>query len=353
MPTFKHGFQKRLLRVALFSIFCTAGLVDSTYAASNSHDAPHSHAAAGAPIVESSQLESALARGAILWDVRSAEDYKRGHIPGAINFGDAGKVLRDEQKEDFLPSAVIEKIFAEAGLDPSREIIVYGARGNAYAYFGRYAVRYFGGQQVSVFHDGIEGWREAGKPVAVEPTRLPAITLKLTPVSSLAVSTDEVAKRFNKPGVQVLDVRTRKEFSGDDIRAIRGGHIPGAVNIPYEQNWQDPDAPQKIARKESSNSAGLALKNRSALENLYKDLDRDKETIIYCQSGVRASETSTVLETLGFKNIKVYDSSWLGWAAKLSVPVEDEAFLNVGALTGEMKALKQRIADLEKQIATK
>ncbi|MDE2585415.1 MAG: hypothetical protein KGN39_08440, partial [Betaproteobacteria bacterium] len=115
-------------------------------------------------IVDLSQVEAARARGAILWDVRSADDYKRGHLPGAINFGDAGKLLRDQQKEDFLPTPVIEKLFSEAGLDPNREIVVYGARGNPYAYFGRFTVRYFGGRQVSVFHDGFEGWQEAGKP---------------------------------------------------------------------------------------------------------------------------------------------------------------------------------------------
>ncbi|MDE2585785.1 MAG: hypothetical protein KGN39_10335, partial [Betaproteobacteria bacterium] len=90
---------------------------------------------------------------------------------------------------------------------------------------------------------------------------------------------------------------------------------------------------------------------------LYQDLDRNKETIVYCQSGVRAAETAAVLETLGFSKVKVYDSSWLGWAARLSAPVENETFLNVGALTsqlnGQIAALKRRVDELEKQLAKK
>ena len=348
--------NQTLLALAL-SLCCAAGLALHTPSA---HASPQAAAASKADtqgIVDIAQVEAAQARGAILWDVRSADDYKRGHLPGAINFGDAGKVLRDDQKEDFLPTPVIEKLFADAGLDPSREIVVYGARGNPYAYFGRFAVRYFGGRQVSVFHDGFEGWQEAGKQVSTDPVQLSPVPLKLTPTPALAVSTDQVVQQFNRPGVQVLDVRTRKEFAGDDIRAIRGGHIPGAINIPFEQNWQDPEAPQKLAKKESSNTGGLALKDRPALEKLYQDLDRNKETIVYCQSGVRASETAAVLETLGFTKVKVYDSSWLGWAAKLSAPVENETFLNVGALTGQLNGqintLKRRVDELEKQLAKK
>ncbi|WP_334157619.1 sulfurtransferase [Oryzomicrobium sp.] len=351
----------RILRTLAVGLFCAAGLVLHA-APSHAADGPapaKANAAAqpGGRIVDIAQVEAAIARGAIVWDVRSADDYKRGHLPGAINFGDAGKVLRDEQREDFLPTAAIAKAFGDAGLDPRQEVVVYGGRGNAYAYFGGYAVRYFGGRNVSVFHDGFEGWQEAGKPVSTESHQRPKIALTLAPNPAIAATTDEVVKRFNAPGVQVLDVRTRKEFSGDDIRAIRGGHIPGAISIPVEQNWQDPEAPQKLAKKEAANTAGLALKDRSALEALYKDLDRNKETIVYCQSGVRASETAAVLETLGFKEVKVYDSSWLGWAAKLSAPVENETFLNVGALTGQLNAqinaLKRRVDELEKQLAKK
>src|SRR5437868_13490739 len=108
--------------------------------------------------------------------------------------------------------------------------------------------------------------------------------------------------RLNDSDLQILDVRTPQEFIGEDIRAIRGGHIPGAINIPYEQNWIDPETLAKLARKQTNNSGGMSLKAAGDLQRLYSRLDPSKETIVYCQSGARASETAGVLEQLGFTN---------------------------------------------------
>ena len=86
------------------------------------------------------------------------------------------------------------------------------------------------------------------------------------------------------------------------------------------------------------------------LKALYARLDPGKETVVYCQSGVRAAETASVLETLGFRNIKVYDSSWLGYAARLDAPAANERFFNVGALNGRLASMQRRIDELEKLI---
>ena len=67
------------------------------------------------------------------------------------------------------------------------------------------------------------------------------MTLKLEINPTAAVSTKEMVSRLNNPDVQIIDARTPQEFTGEDVRAIRGGHIPGAINIPYEQNWVDPE----------------------------------------------------------------------------------------------------------------
>ena len=149
----------------------------------------------------------------------------------------------------------------------------------------------------------------------------------------------------------MLDVRTRAEFAGLDVRAIRGGHVPGAVNIPYEGNWVDPGTPGKLARREVANNRGLSLKSDADLRKLYSRLDANKETVVYCQSGVRAAETAAVLDKFGFRNIKVYNSSWLGYAAKLDAPVENEVFFNVGALSAQLTAMQSKIDALEKALA--
>jgi thiosulfate/3-mercaptopyruvate sulfurtransferase len=302
-------------------------------------------------IVDAPFVAEAIKRGAIIWDVRAPADYQRGHIPGAVNIGAVAQALRNPNTEDFLPTAQIERTLGAAGIDPAREIVVYSTRGDANAYMALYSIAYFGGKQGHVYHAGIDGWRGAGHEISTTPNKLAPVTLKLVPNTRLGIDTAEMLAA-QKRGVQVIDARTVGEFSGNDIRAIRGGHIPGAINIPYEHNWVDPETAGKLARKQVADNSGMSLKTRQELSKVYAALDPDKETIVYCQSGTRASETAVVLAQLGFKNVKVYEPSWLGYAALLSAPANNETFFNVGALNARLGALQQRIEQLERELAT-
>ena len=298
-------------------------------------------------IVDLQYVKAAQQRGAIIWDVRASNQYLEGHIPGAINFGDIGTVLRDPNREDFIDLAEINAIFNKVGLDIYKEIVVYGSRGNPYSYFGLFTIHYFGGKQAKVFHDGIDGWADAGLPIEKTSSTLASINIKLAPQENLVVSNEQMRKLYNNQSVQVVDARTFNEFKGNDVRAIRGGHIPGAISIPYEQNWKDPATGSKLAKKEVKTNAGMSLKTKDELNALYAKLDPNKETVVYCQSGVRAAETATVLQNLGYKNVKIYDSSWLGWASHLASPVADETYLNVGMLNARIAAMQNKINELE------
>lgn len=304
-------------------------------------------------IIQTDQLQQAVARGAIIWDVRDEKSYLDGHIPGAINIGEIGSVLRDPNKEDYISTEQIQKLFNNAGLDVNREIVVYGARGNPYAYFGLYTVNYFGGKNAQVYHDGIDGWKQAGLPLQKERQTLAPVSVTLVPQAQLVVSNEQMLKIAQSKSVQIIDARTPDEYSGKDVRTMRGGHIPNAINIPYEDNWQDPATAMKLSKKQVADNSGMALKNQTDLKQLYAKLDPDKETVVYCQSGVRAAETATVLKNLGFKKVKVYDSSWLGWGNNLQAPVADETFLNVGALNAKIATMQNKINQLEEALKAK
>ena len=321
-------------------LFSIALLLISSLAAAQKNDA----------IIQTAQVQEALARGAIIWDVRDEKSYLEGHIPGAINIGDAGNVLRDANKEDYIATAKIQAIFNQAGLDINKDIVVYGSRGNPYAYFGLYTINYFGGKQAQIYHDGIDAWKSAGLPLQKERSILPAVSVVLVPQPQLLVSNEEMLKLVQSKSVQIIDARTPDEFSGKDVRAIRGGHIPNAINIPFEENWQDPAASIKLSKKQVSDNSGMTLTSQADLKKLYSGLDPNQETVVYCQSGVRASETATVLKNLGFEKVKVYDSSWLGWGNNLKAQVSDEAFLNVGALNAKMAAMQNKINQLEEAL---
>lgn len=330
-----------------------AALIAFAYASPmvSAADKPAAQAQSQARIIDSAGMQEAIQRGAIVWDVRKGDDYKKGHIPGAVNIGDIGKVLRKDADEDYIPLAEMEKVLGAAGIDPAKEIVVYGDKGNPYAYFGLLTIEYLNGKQARVYHGGIDDWKAAGNPVVTEVTKVEPVALKLSINPNVTVSTKDVIAAQKRKGVQIVDVRTAGEYAGDDIRAIRGGHIPNATHIAYEQNWADPDTPAKLDKKEVKNKDGMALKPADKLKELYSKLDPAKETIVYCQSGVRAAETATVLKDMGFTKVKVYDASWLGYGNTLDAPADKVQFFNVGALNGKLAAMQKRIDNLEKMLA--
>lgn len=304
-------------------------------------------------IVDLAQAQQAIARGALLWDARGKDAFAKGHIPGAVNIGDPTVTLRDDKTEDYLPTAEIEKLLGAAGIDPAREVIVYGGRGLPSVYFAQLTLRYFGAAKARVFHDGIDAWRAAGLPVSTTAAKPTPVSIKLMPRSGVIIESRDVVAALKRNDVQFLDVRSAKEFRGEDVRAIRGGHIPGAINIPYEQNWIDPDTRGKLSRGEVKDTAGMSLKPGEQLARLYEKLDPAKEIIVYCQSGNRAAQTAGVLADLGYKSVKVYDSSWLGYSSWLTAPAEDEVWTNFGSLLSAMKGLENRFGELERQAGAK
>ncbi len=260
-------------------------------------------------IVDTAFVEAAIKRGAIVWDTRGEPEYRAGHIPGAVSVGQV-LALRGPDNENIALDRLV-KILGDAGIDPSKEIVLYGPRAGTGGYFAKVNLEVLGAKNVRVYHGGWQDWTAAGKPVATEPTKLPPVMLKSAFTPGIVIMTKDIVDNIGKPGVQILDARTIEEYTGKEIRASRGGHVPGAINIPYEMNLV-------------GDRADGALKTRAALELLYAKLDRNKETIVYCQSSVRASETAIVLRDLGFTNVKVYYSSWMGYGNNPNTPVEGE-----------------------------
>ncbi|UCD69183.1 MAG: sulfurtransferase [Betaproteobacteria bacterium] len=336
---FENPLIARFAAVAALSI---AGIVSSPTAGAEERI-----------IVDTAFVEDAISDGgALVWDVRSEKDYLRGHIPGAVNVGSVTRVLRDSRTKDYIPIDEIARILGEAGIDGSREIVVYGSKARPSAYFGYITLRYLGVGDVTVYHGGIDDWKSAGKPVETTPSKLPPATFTATPDPSQLVTTSEVIEKLGDSSVQIVDARTVNEYSGKDIRALRGGHIPGAVNIPYQTNWVDPDTPRKLARKKIDNKDGMNLKPRDELQAMYAQLDKDKETIVYCQSGGRAAESAVILQQLGFNNVRIYDSSWLAYGNTFEAPVENVTYFDVGRVNSMIRSLQMQIDSLEGEIAT-
>jgi len=301
-------------------------------------------------VVDATEVSAALKRGAIVWDVRSADEYGQGHVPGAVNIGNVADVLRNPNTEDFIPTAQVEKLLNGAGIDMSKEIIAYSRMGDPGAHFGLLTVRHFGGKKGKVFHGGLDEWQSASLPVVKEETKLPAVEQQLTIDRTVQVYLTEVLAKVKSPAVQFVDTRTPGEFNGVVIHALRGGHVPGAHNIPFEQNWVDPHAGEKLAKGEVKTRDGMTLKSASQLKALYAGLNPAKETIVYCHSGGRASETATVLRSLGFDKVRVFEESWLGYGNDLAAPAEAVQFVNIGSLQSRIGGLETEIGILKAEV---
>jgi thiosulfate/3-mercaptopyruvate sulfurtransferase len=273
-------------------------------------------------IVDARFVANAMKRGAIVWDMRSTEAYFDGHLPGAVTVGFIGTALLDEKSQLFLPIETIAARLGDAGLDLQREIVVYGGGGSAYPYFAQFALEYFGARRVHVYHDGFEGWKAAKRPVSTAAVQRKAVSLRPFANPALLVTTGEVVAHLGKAGVQFVDTRSLAEFTGEQSETLHGGHIPGAIHIPYAHNLVDPDAPRKLMAREITDRAGMALKPRAALKKVYAGLDRHKETVVYCHTGIRAAMTASVLARLGFTNVRVYHASWLEYGNQPEAPVE-------------------------------
>lgn len=185
--------------------------------------------AAGPQSIVDANHVARSAQSSIVWDVRRLEDYDKGHIPGAVNIDHVARVLLDEKTQLFLPTKDIERRLGNAGIDPQKPIIVYGARGSSYAHFAHFAhfaLEYFGARNVRVYHDGYEGWQEGRRHTSTRARGRNPVKLKLTPRANVAVTTDEVIARLDKPNVQLLDVRRPSEWSGEESETFHGGHLP-------------------------------------------------------------------------------------------------------------------------------
>jgi len=263
------------------------------------------HAALSGSIVDAAFVAKASSRGAILWDVRSVDQYRAGHLPGAVNIGHVADALLDEKTQLFLPIETIAARLGEAGIDLKREIVVYGSSGSAFAYFAEFALDYFGARKVHIFNDGFEGWRAAGRPVSTKEVRRSPVRVRPFANPSMLITTGEVLARVGSPRVQFVDVRRLGEFNGDESETLHSGHIPGAVHVPYDASLVDGK-----------------LRKTAALRKLYAGLDPRKETIVYCHTGVRAAMTAAILTRLGFRSVRVYHASWLEYGNLPDPPVE-------------------------------
>ena len=239
-------------------------------------------------------------------------EYVQAHIPGAVFFDIDRIADRTNALPHMLPTA---EAFAAAvgalGIGSGDRVIVYDVRGVVSAARVWWTFRAFGHDRVAVLDGGLRAWKADGRAIEAGEPAPPRREFRATLRPELVRDLDAVRRNLSTRAEQVLDARSRGRFEGTEPEpraGLRGGHIPGSLNLPYET----------LYRPDGTLLPPDAL--RSALVTAGVDLDTPVTTT--CGSGVTASVLALALHLVGHPRVAVYDGSWTEWAGRPDTPVE-------------------------------
>ncbi len=252
--------------------------------------------------------------------IESDEDpllYAIGHIPGAAQV-DWFSTLQHPLRRDFLTKDQFEQVASKLGISNDTTVVFYGDKSNWFACYALWLFQYYGHKNVKIMNGGRTKWEQEKRPLVKDVPSFTATTYKAKEADkSIRAFRDDVFKQIEskKP---MVDVRSPKEYTGELLHmpnypqegATRGGHIPGAVSIPWAQ---------------AVNEADSTFKTAEELKSLYegKNIKSDGEIIAYCRIGERSSLTWFVLKyLLGYPTVKNYDGSWTEWGNLVDAPIE-------------------------------
>ena len=253
--------------------------------------------------------------------IESNEDpllYPSGHIPGAVEV-DWVKDLNDPLRRDYLDKAGFEALAGRIGITADTTVIFYGDKSNWWATYALWVFELFGHSNAKIMDGGRLKWAEEERELTREKPSIGSTSYSAPERddSQIRAFRDGVLAHIQENG-QLVDVRSPGEFSGEKLHmegypqegAVRGGHIPGADNVPWSR---------------AANEDGT-FKTAAELRAIYLDeigLKPSQPTVAYCRIGERSSHTWFVLTNLlGFADVRNYDGSWTEWGNSVGLPIE-------------------------------
>lgn len=245
--------------------------------------------------------------------------YEVGHIPGAVKV-DWVADLNDPASRDYIGAPQLQTLLRARGIDSDTTIVFYGDKNNWWAAYAFWVFRLFGLENLRVMDGGRARWEDEGRDLAAEVPQYPVGDIEVPARDDAGIRAfREDVFRHIEAQRPLVDVRSPEEYRGERLHmpdypnegALRGGHIPGAKNIPWARAV-DPDThtfrPANELRQIYQEEQGLAPAD---------------EVIAYCRIGERSSHTWFVLKhLLGFDRVRNYDGSWTEWGNLVRAPVE-------------------------------
>ena len=245
------------------------------------------------------------------------ELYDQGHITGAIGWSWKTQ-LADQVRRDILSKGDIEYLLSQSGINNESTIVLYGDSNNWFAAWAFWQLKVYGHDDVRLMDGGRKKWQAEGRQLTTELPLVSATEYHANDADpTLRAFLSEVQEQVDNSAVELVDVRSLAEFTGEILAppglpetCQRGGHIPGALNIPWGLTVTE--------------DLGT-FKSREELAELYSErgITGELPIITYCRIGERSSHSWFVLKyLLGYDNIKNYDGSWTEWGNSVGVPIE-------------------------------
>jgi thiosulfate/3-mercaptopyruvate sulfurtransferase len=244
--------------------------------------------------------------------------YDQGHIPGAVKIDWVGE-LNDPIIRDYLDRERFEQLMVSKGISNDTTVVFYGDKHNWWATYALWVFKLFGHPDARIMNGGRAKWIAEGRPLTREVPSYPPGEYHASDRNDAAIRAfrDQVLAHIRQSGTALVDVRSPQEYTGERLHmpeypqegALRGGHIPTAVNIPWAS----------AVREDST------FKSADELRELYasKGITPDKDVIAYCRIGERSSHTWFVLKyLLGYPKVRNYDGSWTEWGNAVGLPIE-------------------------------
>jgi thiosulfate/3-mercaptopyruvate sulfurtransferase len=237
--------------------------------------------------------------------------YHQGHIPGAV-YLDYDQITRSQPPvKGLLPDREhLEALCQALGLDTDTWVVACDDEGGGHASRLLWTLEVAGHTRYSLLDGGLAAWRAEHYPITTQTAMTESRSYKVHFNDSVIADRDYVLARLHDPDTVIIDCRKPSEYSGEHLMALRGGHIPGAVNIDWRRS-QDP-------------ARHLRLRPTDELRALYETAGAtpDKEVITYCHSHRRSAYTYLVLKSLGYPRVRGYPGSWSEWGNDPDLPVE-------------------------------
>jgi len=242
--------------------------------------------------------------------------YEQGHVPGAAGWNWTTQ-LCDTLVRDIIPADKFEELMATTGITPDTTVVLYGDNNNWFAAWALWQMKIYGHEDVRIMDGGRKKWLAEGRALSTDVPRIAGTTYKAKKAdTSIRAFLLEVREAMQRGSAALVDVRSPQEFTGEILAppglpetCQRGGHIPGAKNVPWAK---------------ACNEDGT-FRTIDELRQLYRNVGvtADRPVIAYCRIGERSSHTWFVLKyLLGFQDVKNYDGSWTEWGNLVGAPVE-------------------------------